>query len=366
MIVLGAGGLMNRNIPKREANTPSFIYFFSELSLGGRGARFFDWFREIRFKALVQKISNLIVQKQIDCVMGVFPNKFYCLAACRAAAKQKIPFYAYFHNTLADNHAVKDPNAVQIQTEIFENARLVFVMSKGMQQFFQDKYATIADKFVPLIHTFQNYPDESMYTGIPGINKDTYELVAIGNFNHSNIEATQRLVRAVSREPKYRLTLHTNVPIYLLQQRGIDTTFIEKKGLVPINDWEKALQHYDICVLTHGFFGDYGKVEYQTIFPTRTLALLLSGKPMLVHSPKGSFLNQFIREHACAELIEEASEAAVIDGLEKIASDTDYQARLVAAAKKTAQQFYGPKVAEQLRTALRKTMVEPKNGKLDA
>ena len=105
-------------------------------------------------------------------------------------------------------------------------------------------------------------------------------------------------------------------------------------------------------MITHGFHGGYGSVEYQTIFPTRTIPFLLSGKPILVHSPPGSFLNDFIQEHKCAELVDEANEESIIAGFEKITNNAAYQKGLVKAAAKTAQLFYGPKVVQELRSLL--------------
>ena len=58
------------------------------------------------------------------------------------------------------------------------------------------------------------------------------------------------------------------------------------------------LRQYDVVVLTHGFNGAYGDVEYRTIFPTRAIPMLLSGRPMLVHSPPGAYLTEFFRENA--------------------------------------------------------------------
>jgi glycosyltransferase involved in cell wall biosynthesis len=138
----------------------------------------------------------------------------------------------------------------------------------------------------------------------------------------------------------------------LLKMRGIDPESIDHKGSVAPDEIHAALQNFDICILTHGFTGGYGEIEYRTIFPTRTIPLLLSGKPIFAHSPKGSFLNDFIEENQCAELVDEASEKAILEGLERIVNDEDYQRKLVKAARKTANLFYGGNVVEGLRKIL--------------
>ena len=222
-------------------------------------------------------------------------------------------------------------------------------MSKGMQLFYSEKYAKYRDKFIPLVHTFNEFPGQAQFTGIPGYGKAHYKLVAIGNFNESNIEATKRIVNVLGKDDRFSLSFYTHVPTLLLHKRGINTGLIEHKGFVTPDQVFNVLQDYDICVLTHGFTGGYGEVEYKTIFPTRTIPLLLSGKPIIVHSPPGAFLTDFIKEHQCAELVDEASEPAIVNGLEKIINDESYQQQLVTNARKTAEIFYGPNVIKYLK-----------------
>jgi len=350
MIVLGSRGPSNNYLYDRPADGVVFKYFFSELSFFGRGARFFDWFRKIRFRTLINKIKNIISQEKIDHVIGVYPDPFYSLAASIASAELKVSFSSYFHNTYTENVAITNPSAHRIQKQIFDSSENIFVMSKGMEAFYEQKYKL--GKFLPLVHTFNNYPDKSLDAGLPGTDKSTYKLVAIGNFNQSNLDATIRFLNAIKGNSKFTLSLYTHVPKLLLQNRGLNTRHFEFKGSVNPDKIHQELQQYDICILTHGFEGGYGEVEYQTIFPTRTIPFLLSGKPILAHSPKGSFLNSFIKEFNCAELIDVADEGEIVTGLNRITNDLNYQKQLIENAAKAAENFYGPSVVEKLKQTL--------------
>jgi len=356
MIVLGAKTMFQNNNLNRDKSLAEFRYFFSEMYLFGRGYRYFIWFRKWRFQPLVNHIKKLIQTEKIDHVIGVYPNPFYCLAACQAAKSLGVPFSSYFHNTYTENVAIVDPKAEEIQAEIFDYSTNIFVMSKGMQRFYEEKYRL--KKFIPLVHTFDEYPDKKALTGIPKVGKSHYKLVAIGNFNESNLDATKRFLNAIKGNSKYSLSVYTHVPKLLLQKRGLDTSLFEHKGSVAPDEIQKVLQDYDICVLTHGFTGGYGEAEYKTIFPTRTIPFLLSGKPIFVHSPKSSFLNDFIEENECAVLVEEASGKAILEGLEKLSGDENLQKKLVVAAEKTSEQFYGQNVAQQLKEILKKDDIE--------
>lgn len=354
MTVFGSSVWKPKNIPDRSKSGPEFKYFFSELNLMGRGARFFDWFRKMRFQPLVEEIKRTIKEEGISCVIGVYPNQFYCLAACRAARDTGIPFNSYFHNTYIENVAITDPNAEKWQQEIFDASDHIFVMSKGMEDFYESKYKL--GKFIPLVHTFMEYPTADKLTGIPGEGKKQYKLVAIGNFNESNLDATRRLLAAIEDNPKYSLSVYTHVPKLLLEKRGLDTSRFEHRGSVLPEEVHGAIQDFDICLLPHGFTGGYGEVEYKTIFPTRTIPLLLSGKPIFAHSPAGSFLNSFLEQHQCAELVNGTDENAIVAGLNKIADDANYQQTLVNKARLTAEGFYGPNVAAELINQLEKRL----------
>jgi hypothetical protein len=342
LVVFGSRRFNQRNNVKRPENGPQFKYFFTELSLFGRGARFFEWFGRSRFRALVRELKRVIVQEKVTHVVGVYPNIMYCLAASRAAKDCDLPFSSYFHNTYTENSAITDPNAQHNQSEIFEHSDNIFVMSEGMSSFYEQKYKL--EKFVPLVHTFDKYPDPGANTGLPGSGKERYKLVAIGNFNQSNLDATRRLLDAIRSDDRFSLSLYTHVPKILLARRGLNPAYFEHMGSVAPDDVHAEIQKYDICVLTHGFEGDYGEVEYKTIFPTRTIPLLLSGKPILAHSPKGAFLNVFLKKNRCAELVDEPRADEIIKGLEKIVNSNHYQKSLTSNALKAAEQFYSPNV----------------------
>lgn len=350
MVVFGSSRWNPNNIPDRSAETPEFRYFFSELYLLGRGNRYFAWFRKIRFKSLVKEIERTIREEKVTHVMGVYPNIEYCLAACRAAKNLGLPFSSYFHNTYVENTAINDAKGMAWQQEIFDFSSHVFVMSKGMQKFYEEKYGL--NKFMPLVHTFNDYPKADKLTGTPGIDKNQYRLVAIGNFNESNLDATRRLLSAIKGNPKFSLSIYTHVPRLLLEKRGLDASQFEHMGSVLPEEVHGAIQDYDICILTHGFKGGYGDVEYKTIFPTRTIPLLLSGKPIFAHSPGGSFLNAFLEEHACACLVDSTAEDAIVAGLNRVVDDADYQQTLVSKARIAAENFYGPNVAADLMNQL--------------
>ena len=87
-------------------------------------------------------------------------TELYCYAAYEASVRLSLPFSSYFHNTYLDNAAINSRRATDIQARIFERSEHVFVMSEGMKRFYDEKYGQ--GKFVPLLHTFEEYPTFGM------------------------------------------------------------------------------------------------------------------------------------------------------------------------------------------------------------
>ncbi len=356
VVLLGELALCGRPV-ERDPKRPQTYYFRSGFSLFGRGARFFAWFRWLLFPLLVRKICRVARREQCDYILGIYPDDYYCFAAVTAAKRLGLRFSSYFHNTYLDNAAADHRRAVKIQPEIFARSEVVFVMNDGMKTYYESKYGL--RNAVSLVHTFQDFPPLSPLPDPPLAERDTIRLVLFGNFNQSNIEATQRFIAAVSADPRCSVFVYTHVPIPLLKLRGIDTDAITHMGYIDDADLLDELQQYDIMVLTHGFQGGYGEVEYRTIFPTRTIPMLLSGRPILMHSPPDAFLSDFARQHGCACLVDEPSEEAVRAGLERIVTDANYAQELIDRARKTAELFHGPRVIRGMREALGMTTSQP-------
>jgi hypothetical protein len=352
MVLVGELGMFNTPENGRAPTSPQCSYIRSRFSLMGRGARFFEPLRRQLLPAIVRRICDVAQRERCNYIIGVYPDEMYCYAAFRASLELGIPFSSYFHNTYLDNAAIDGRRATEIQAKIFERSEYVFVMSEGMKRCYDEKYGS--GKFVPLVHTFEEYPP---LEPVPAefAKNGRIRLVLYGNFNESNMDATCRLIDAVKHEGRYDVNLYTDVPRLLLRQRGMDISAVVYRGSLGhlgFADLFAELRQYDMVVLTHGFKGAYGDVEYQTIFPTRTIPMLLSGRPILVHSPPGAYLTEFFRENKCAVVVDEPSHAAIRCGLKRIEDDAPLRTELVIRAMSSAEPFYGPRVADFLRDKL--------------
>ena len=348
MVILGGKTILGKTLV-RSPELPRYYYQFSELNLLGRGARFLAFFRWFLFPFLILELNRIFKREKCDYILGVFPDEFFCFAAYLVARMNKARFSSYFHNTYIENRkGLGLAMGRHIQKKIFDHSEFIFVMSEGMQSYYGDTYGY--DTFRVLVHTFKEYAPIREYTIRE--NRTDWRMVLIGNFNRSNIEATTRFVEAIQDDGRFSLSVYTPVPRILLKARGVNVDALEYMGFIDDTRLVEELQKYDLCVLTHGFTGGYNDIEYQTIFPTRTIPLLLSRRPIIAHAPAGCFLARFIRKHDCAGLVDEADPAAVVAGLEQIIEDPQRQRTLIENAATTVEMFHGPSVVANFKKLL--------------
>ena len=91
---------------------------------------------------------------------------------------------------------------------------------------------------------------------------------------------------------------------------GLDRRVFQELGWLRPGDSCEAVPHdaipgrlalADVLLLPHGFSDpNFAAEEVLTIFPTKAIDYLASGRPMLAHSPPDSYLTRFLLENDCA------------------------------------------------------------------
>lgn len=350
MAVVGEADFLSLKKIKRNPAGVQFYYIPSGLSFSGRGARFLKPLRWLFFPFALWQGCKIARKERATHVLGTFPEGFFVLLSLSVARVLHLPFDAYFHNTFVENRSGFNRWwANWIQNVVFRQARSVFVMSTGMKSYYEKHYPSVK-KFKTLLHTFNRYPVLKPHVhSPPGLG---LQLAFTGNFNESNMDATIRVVEALKKVPGAVLNFYTPVPKALLKLRGLDTAAIVHKGYLPEERYFDELAQNDIMVLTHGFEGGYSAVEYQTIFPTRVVKMMLTQRPIFAHVPATSFLHQYIRETQIAALADMRDEVAIRKCFIELAESREKQEFYIENGKRAVAAFFGPKVVMELKKQL--------------
>jgi glycosyltransferase involved in cell wall biosynthesis len=145
-----------------------------------------------------------------------------------------------------------------------------------------------------------------------------------------------------------RLTLLTGTPLPVVERIGFSGPKVNV-GTVSRDELITRLRQADILLLPHGFTSKFAQEEIKTIFPTKTIEYLISGRPILAHLPADCFLAEFLRSQGCALIVDEPSVEALKRALDPLRQDEALRSKLVCNAIQAAKQFEAHEVARQMR-----------------
>ncbi|MBK8956084.1 MAG: glycosyltransferase [Saprospiraceae bacterium] len=354
--VIAAGGSKHIILKPQLYDGVQYHYIFSEINWRGHGARFFFALRWLIFPLVLFRLSKLVRNNKPDLLFVTFPDGYYLFAGYLLSLFFDLPLFTYFHNTYAENRkGLFAWISRWLQTKVFNRSLKIFTMSEGMMAYYSKEYPKLIKKFEVLQHTFNEIPGQKESV-IEEDTKQKIRLVFIGTINQSNLDASRRVFEAVSKMSEFcQLDIYSPSQKQLLKIKyGLDLEIsgIHHCGVVNQEEVHKILQPYDLCLLAHGFTGGYDEIEYRTIFPTRCIPLLLSGKPILAHTPSYAFLTHFLKQWDCAEIVEEASVEKLCQTLQFLIHDKNRRKELIANQANAVKYFYGPDVFLQWKSIL--------------
>jgi hypothetical protein len=321
------------------------VYIGRSLPKGTRGR---VTHRRLQIPLLTSRIIGLTRKHDASAVLAVFPSEEYLTAAYLAARLARRRLFGYFHNTYVESRSggTRLAWAKRVQDAVFGYAEHVFVMSAGMLELYREQYPNLSSS--ALTHSFNGEIPPFAPPPAPGAN---IRVALLGNIGEHCLDATRRVCEAVRKMPNVEFRLISGTARSIIEKYDlIDDP--DQHRTVPYEQVQGELQWADIVALPHGFSGGYTAEEYRTIFPTRTIDYLLCRRPILAHTPPGSFLTRFLAETRCAQIVERDDVGEVVSGIQALANSSELRNDLVRQALRTAEQFRAPLVAGQLRERL--------------
>jgi len=320
---------------------PHIVYGMIQPPFTWRGEL---WLRRLQWPLLLLVSLWVLLNHSCQVILCVFPDELFLLAGYLLSKLTRKPLFLYLHNTFADAKP-NDPFFHWLQERVFSSARHAFVMSEGMQAFFHKKYPKLDCSPLPhIINAPIVLPSELI---IPDLHQPL-RLVFTGNINSSCSDAAGRLKEWIILNPDSTLNIYSGMDPSQFARLGFQGEQIRIKT-VSYDILLSCIREGDILIHPHGFTGAMQPIEYQTIFPTKTLEYLVSQRPILAHLPGDCFLAQFYRKHDCALIVDDPAIEAFSDGVSRLRSDPELRLRLVKNALKAALLFQGPIISDHFR-----------------
>ncbi|HEY8174648.1 MAG TPA: glycosyltransferase, partial [Gemmatimonadaceae bacterium] len=84
----------------------------------------------------------------------------------------------------------------------------------------------------------------------------------------------------------------------------------------------------------------------RTSAPGKMGEYLASGRPILAHAPRDSFVAWYFREYDCGVLVDERSPDRMTEALRRLTEDKELVARIAQNARRRAEIDFHPRKAE--------------------
>lgn len=300
--------------------------------------------RLLLFPVIFTRLAIAYRRRRCRQIMAIFPDEFYLFAGYLLSLITGDPFYSYFHNTYAENRSgLRRQFARWLQPRVFRRSKIVFVMSDGMKEHWERLHPGV--RFESLVHTFnETISDRSERGSVP----EAFQMAFMGNANKSNFDALSRLPAMLAAFPNCRITTYSGAGDAVFARLGLQSDRV-RHTRVGYDQVVDELSKFDLLFLAHGFVGELSEVEYATIFPTRTIPYLLSGTPIVAHTPPNAFLTRWLRAHDCAEIVDQPAADHLIEAVRRLLEQPHRRSQIVSNALHAARQFQAATVADRLR-----------------
>ena len=210
--------------------------------------RFTKSWRRFQFPWVLLCCLWIVWTRGVHQILAVFPDEQFLFVGYLLALFTRRPLYVYFHNTYYENRVgVRRAFAGWLQPRVFRRAKHVFVMSRGMSDYFKKKYPGVRQ--TPLVHAF-NEPipvcDVLPPVGSP------LRLAFCGNVNLSCEDAATRFGQAIAACNDVVVRIYSGTNPDYLRQIGLLPPGVSCEKLSR-DEIPSRLSKADILLLPHGF-----------------------------------------------------------------------------------------------------------------
>lgn len=295
---------------------------------------------ELIYDRLIQHAFPLIrgfLRRQVrrwkpDVMLGAFPVVDFFIPAYQVARELDLPFYAHMHDLWQENYTPgsrRGKLAEQWEREILTNAKRVLCMTGTQRDHYQKKYG-----IDPLIlpHTISTKELSEAPRQMSRAVLPRRTALFVGSCSDGmNMDALRVLSRAAELLPDdFDVMLCTGSKPEDLAAQGVESRRfkIAWKTRTQVKELQSAA-HVLIAPLSH----KNGEAdEVRTVFSTKLLEYLVSGRPILVFAPADSFHAQSARNGGWGYVVDQDDPRSLAEGIVKLASDEALASSLVDGA----------------------------------
>jgi glycosyltransferase involved in cell wall biosynthesis len=162
-------------------------------------------------------------------------------------------------------------------------------------------------------------------------------IVYTGAVYEAHFGAFRNLMAAAGKLDHLRVLVHlyTNQPEETLQRENVRGPIVLHRQQA-MSEMPRVQMEADILFLPLAFDSPYPDLV-RTSATTKLGEYLASGRPILCHAPRDSFISWYFRKYECGVVVDEDDPARLAKGIELILSDAALCQRMIANAQQRAR-----------------------------
>ena len=295
-----------------------------------------------------RQIKKILVKENVETVVACTGDLFDPPAAYRACKELNIPFilYAFDYYSRQWTAPFIRAFAEEKEREIMAGARAVIAPNECMAKEYSDRYRI---RPVVLHNPFdlEEYLRNRGKGTAKAPEKSGTSIVYTGAVYDAHYTAFQNLIASIPKTGVPDLTLHIYTPqsVAHLVANGI-TGPVEVHGPRPNREMPGVQNRADILFLPLAFRSGYPEV-IRTSAPGKIGEYLASGKPVLVHAPKDSFIVWLFTKYRCGEVVPVDDPEKLAQGILHLLQDKKYRDEIVQNASDLARKEFDMRAAEK-------------------
>jgi hypothetical protein len=251
---------------------------------------------------------------------------------------QAIPWRFLFNNLLG------------FEAKCVSRAACVFCMSDGMSAFYRRKYPSARVETLQHPIALENIDAKTQATVV--YKSEPYHLLFTGALNPSNFDAFENILKAFGGVERYELHVCSSMSKRQFDARFGDYTNLSFYGFVADEKMNALIAKAHVLILPHGLVGALPTVEYQTIFPTKVISYLGSGKPIFAHVPTDSTIDQYLRSHRVAVVENSPNKVDLLRSMDELLSSSNLRSELKASSAQALKYFNADVVVKRFKSLI--------------
>lgn len=293
----------------------------------------------------IQRAAEKIIrEKRIEAVLTVAHDLFF-LAAVGAARNMGVPSVVVVHDDwvlLMRSHTWL-PRAFTpgLFRRALRGASRVYAVSEGAQEWLAQDFGVASQVQLPATEAHDNVCTRAR-------SENPFRIVYTGSVTAGPLAGMVMLVNVLLRDfadDAWQLDLY-GVSQQIARDRGWTDPRIRAHGWSTQEQIRAALRDSDLLFLPTGFDPEMRHL-YIRSFPSKLTDYLASGRPTLVCAPPEASVSRYIRQHACAELVDDPSPQRLADALRTLMNSPEWREALASRGLETFRAHHDIRVQRQ-------------------